>query len=157
MSQTRIRDVVMILVTAGVVSWLLVRQFYGDLPPLRWYTGAWLAVLAVIEFIYGRQLRARIRHEPGARPVQALQTARAAVFGKASAILGALMAGLWSGLLVYVLPELDFLAAAGHDAVTAGIGMVAAVGLAAAGLWLEHCCRAPDQPDDSDRDRLDTA
>lgn len=154
---TRLRDVLLIALTVGVVSWLLIRQFYGDLPPLRWYTGAWLAVLAVVEFIYGRQLRARIRREPGALPVQALATARAAVFGKASAILGGLMAGVWGGLLAYVLPELDYLAAAGHDAVTGSIGLVAAAGLAAAGLWLEYCCRAPDQPDDSDRDGLGRA
>ena len=52
------------------------------------------------------------------------------------------MAGVWAGLLVYVLPRLDFLAAAADDALTGAIGVlargVAGGRRALAGIQLSH-------------------
>jgi hypothetical protein len=56
------------------------------------------------------------------------------------------------GVLAYVLPLRSELASAASDTVTASIGTVCAAALVAAALWLEHCCKAPRDPDDSPND-----
>ena len=65
------------------------------------------------------QLRDRIRRRPGALPVQPLVAARMLALAKASAVVGAVMVGIWAGLLVYAVPRLGLLAAAGGDTATA--------------------------------------
>lgn len=152
MTPTRVRDLTGYALAAGLIGWLVVRQWYGDLPRLSWFLPLSLALLALAEAIAGAQLRARIRRRPGTRPVHPIVAARSVALAKASSLVGALMLGLWGGLLAYVLPKLDFLAAAGSDARTAGVGIGASVALVAAALWLEWCCRAPTAPDDRDDD-----
>ena len=91
-------------------------------------------------------LRARIRRRPGTRPVQPLVAARAVLVARASALAGALMVGVWGGLLAYVAPRSGDIAAAAGDTVAAAVGVLGAVGLVAGALWLQHCCRTPDDP-----------
>jgi hypothetical protein len=150
LAPTRVRDLLACAVGAGLLGWLAVRAWYGDLPRLSWFLPLSLALLALAEVLAGNQLRARIRRRPGARPVQPLVAARSLALAKASALVGAGMAGLWAGLLLYVLPRLDFLAAAAGDARTGAVGVVTALSLVGAALWLEHCCRAPTPPDSED-------
>jgi hypothetical protein len=150
-SPTRVRDLAGYAVAAGLVAWFGVRAWYGDLPRLNWFLPLSLGLLALAEAIAGAQLRARIRRRPGTRAVQPLVAARSVALAKASAIVGAAMLGVWGGLLAYVLPRLDYLAAAGGDARTAGVGVGAALCLIGAALWLEWCCRAPTAPDNQDR------
>jgi hypothetical protein len=147
---TRVRDLAGYAAGVTLLSWLALRQWYGDLPPLSWFLPLSPALLALAEAIAAGQLRARIRHRPGAAPVEPLVAARSLALAKASAVVGAVMTGVWAGLLVYVLPRLDFLAAAGGDARTGAVGVAAALSLVGAALWLEYCCRTPTPPD-SDR------
>jgi hypothetical protein len=71
---------------------------------------------------------------------------------KASSLAGAITTGAWLGVLGYVLPLRSQLQSAASDTVTASIGAVSAGALVAAALWLEHCCRTPDGPDDPEPD-----
>lgn len=151
MTPTRVRDLVVVAVVTGVLGHLLVRLTYGGLPDLPLFAGATLGLLGVAEAIVGSRLRARIRRRPGTEPVDPLAAARAVVVAKASSLAGAIMAGVWAGVLAYALPRLDVVAAAAGDAAAATVGLVCAVGLVAGGLWLEYCCRTPDPPDRSDR------
>jgi len=144
---TPIRDVIAYAAAVTLISWLAMRQWYGDLPRLRWFVPLSLALLAIAEVLAANQLRDRIRHRPGALPVQPLVAARMLALAKASAVVGAVMVGIWAGLLVYVVPRLGQLNAAGNDTVVGAIGVVAAVALTAAALWLEYCCRTPAPPD----------
>jgi hypothetical protein len=144
---TRIRDLIAYAAAVTLISWLAMRQWYGDLPRLRWFVPLSLALLAIAEVLAANQLRDRIRHRPGALPVQPLVAARMLALAKASAVVGAVMVGIWAGLLVYVVPRLGQLNAAGNDTVVGAIGVVAAVALTAAALWLEYCCRTPAPPD----------
>lgn len=144
---TRIRDLIAYAAAVTLISWLAMRQWYGDLPRLRWFVPLSLALLAIAEVLAANQLRDRIRHRPGALPVQPLVAARMLALAKASAVVGAVMVGIWAGLLVYVVPRLGQLNAAGNDTVVGAIGVVAAVTLTAAALWLEYCCRTPAPPD----------
>lgn len=148
MTPTRPRDLFAVaLVTALVVN-LLVRLTYGSLPQLPVFAGATLAVLGLAEAVGGSMLRARIHRRPGTTPVQPLVAARAVLVAKASSLAGAIMAGVWGGLLAHVLPLAGAVTAAGSDTVAGIVGVVCSLGLVAGALWLEHCCRTPDDPGD---------
>lgn len=146
MTFTRLRDLLAAAVVAGVLVHLLFRLGYGALPPLPTLAGTTLLAFAVAEALFGVALRARIQRRPGTRPVQALTAAKAVALAKASSLTGSLVTGAWLGVLAYVLPRRDEFAAAATDSVAAGVGAGCAAALVAGGLWLEHCCRTPDDP-----------
>ncbi len=73
--------------------------------------------------------------------------ARAAVLAKASSSGGAVLLGVFTGLLAWTLPRRDVLAATGEDALAAGLSAVACLGLVVAALALERACRRPDRDD----------
>lgn len=148
MNATRIRDLIGIAVVAGVITWVIVRRYYGSLPQVQWYLPLSLAILAAVEFRMARVLRARIRRRPGTTPVNALVAARSLALAKASGLVGAAMAGIWAGLLIHVAPRLSFLSAAGNDTAAASVGVVSSVGLAVAAMYLEYCCRTPKPTDE---------
>ena len=147
---TKARDLLPAGLIAAVVVYLAVRLFYGSLPPLPRLAGITLVLLAVIEATFGFGLRSRIRATSG-KPVQPLTAARAVALAKASSLLGAIMLGAWVAVLAYVLPESARVEAAKADVPSAVIGAVCSVSLIAGALWLEHCCRTPDDPDDQRR------
>lgn len=148
MTPTRARDLIAAGAVAAVLVNLLLQLAYGDVPPLPQLAGTTLLVLAIAEVVLGATLRARIRRQPGTRPVQALAAARAVVLAKASSLAGAITGGAWLGTLGYVLPLRSELQSAAADTVSAAIGVVCSGALVAAGLWLEYCCRTPDGPVD---------
>jgi hypothetical protein len=149
MRATRVRDLLLYLAAAGVVSWLLVNSFYGSLPKLSWFVPLSLPILAIAEAISGFQLRARIQRRRGAALLDPLVAARSVALAKASAIVGAVMLGAWAGLLGYVLPHRDVIEAARSDTLVGAVGAIGAACLVAAALWLEYCCRTPDEPEGS--------
>lgn len=151
-SPTRARDLVVAAVIAALLGNLVAAVVYGSLPDLPLLAGATFAVLGAAEAVAGWGLRRRIRRVPGAGPVDPLATARAVLVAQASARAGAVMAGIWAGLLAYTLPRAGLLTAAGGDAAAAGVGLGSSLVLVAGALWLEYCCRAPDDPDPSGTD-----
>jgi hypothetical protein len=157
------RDLAVLALGLALASWLLVRAFYGELPPLDWWLPAPLAVLAVGEALSARTVRTRLaairalrasrgtaaRATTGSvRPLEPMLVARLAVLAQASAWVGAGFAGIWAGVLAYVGPAVGRLQEAGGDTGTAVIGIACAVGLVAAALALESACRVP--PEDRD-------
>jgi uncharacterized membrane protein len=150
MRPTRIGDLGLFAVAAGVVAWLVIRNAYESVPDLRWFVPLSIGVLAIVEVVVGVQLRARIQRRRGAALVEPLVAARALALAKASSIVGALLAGVWGGLLVYVIPRRDTVSAARSDTVVGVVGLVSALALVGAGLWLEYCCRTPPGNDDDD-------
>lgn len=149
MTFTRARDLLAAAAIAAVLVNLLLRLSYGDLPTLPQPAGTTLLIFAIAEVALGNTLRARIQQRPGSRPVQALTAAKAVVLAKASSLAGAITGGAWLGVLGYVLPLRSELASAASDTVTAALGAVCAAALVAAALWLEHCCRTPDDDEES--------
>jgi hypothetical protein len=150
---TRPRDLLAIGLVVAVLANLAVRLTYGSLPGFPLFGGVTLGVLGIAEAIGGRALRARIRHEPGTTPVQPLIAARAVLLAKASSVAGAVVGGAWLGLLVFTAPQAGTIQAAGSDTAAAAVGLVCALVLVAGALWLEHCCRTPDDPNDTDPPR----
>lgn len=158
------RDLAVLALGLGIAAWLLVRAFYGQLPPLEWWLPAPLGVLAVIEAVGARTLAGRLAQlraaragktaparKAGAAPVRPLEpmlVARWAVLAQASAYVGAVLLGVWAGVLAHVAPAVGRLQAAGDDTVTAVIGVLCSAALVGAALWLESVCRIP--PEDQD-------
>lgn len=151
MTFTRLRDLAILGAVVALLSWIVIRQVYGDLPPLRPVLPISLVVLAVAEGVYGRRLQARIARKQGTIPVQPLVAARAVALAKASSLVGAAATGFWAGLLLHTVPNVNYLAAASSDTRTGIIGVVCGLLLVGGALWLEHCCRAPRRPDEESR------
>ncbi|AOW95086.1 hypothetical protein BFN03_15655 [Rhodococcus sp. WMMA185] len=151
MRPTRIWDLLLLAAFAAAATWILVRVFYGSIPPIPIYAGASLYPAALAELVLAFMVRSRIgSHQVGDGPRQLhpITVARSAALAKASALVGAATAGVWAGLLLYLLPQRSVLRAAVSDTPGAWVGLVAALALVGAALWLEHCCRAPDDPSD---------
>ena len=153
MTATRPRDLLAVALVVAVLANLVVRLTYASLPGFPLLGGVTLAVLGAAEAIGGRALRARIRHEPGTTPVQPLVAARAVLLAKASSVAGAVVAGAWTGLLVYTAPESGAITSAASDTAAAAVGLVCALVLVGGALWLERCCRTPDDPEPPDGSR----
>ncbi|NLE78097.1 MAG: DUF3180 domain-containing protein [Rhodococcus sp.] len=151
MKPTRIWDLVLLAGTALAVTWILVRAFYGSVPPIPIFAGASLYLVAVAETVLAFLIRSRIKEHrigPDRHQIHPITAARAAALAKASALVGAAAAGVWLGFLIYLLPQQSWLNAADEDAPGAWVGLVAAIAVIAAALWLEHCCRTPDDTSD---------
>ncbi|MEO9327988.1 DUF3180 domain-containing protein [Gordonia aurantiaca] len=145
---TRLRDLLLIAVVTAIAAWILVRYNYSDFPPLPLLAGVVLYVLAALEVVIAFVVRARVESRQIGRArgqLHPLTAARVLALAKASAILGAIAVGVWTGLLVFLLSQHD-VAAADHDRPGAIVGLVGGVILVAAAMWLEYCCRAPDDP-----------
>lgn len=153
MGPTRVRDLLAVALVAAVAGYALTRLNYNRMPALPRLAGLAAALIGIGEAIAGFGLRSRIRQggrdEPGrpARPpVPPLTAARALMAGKASALAGAALAGLWLGVAVYVTPYAATVLAAGDDTLSAVIGLGSALLMVAGALFLERCCRAPERP-----------
>lgn len=144
MKPSRPGDLLALAVLVGVLSWLVVRAFYGTLPPVSPLAGLPLLVLAAVEVGLARVLRPRIERRPGARLLDPIMAARSVALAKASSLGGAMLVGAWAGLGVFLLQERNRLTAAVVDTPGAVFGLLSAVALVAAALWLEHTCRTPD-------------
>ena len=100
-------------------------------------------------------VRARIRDGEigvGAGRLNPLVVARGVAIAKASAWVGALALGWWLGVLAYLLPKRSELRVATADTPGAVVAALSAFALIVAALWLQYCCRSPNDPN-ADRSR----
>jgi hypothetical protein len=160
---------------AAAVAWLLISNFYQDLPPMIWPPVVVIAGLAAFEAVIARQLWARIHQRgwllaarrrggpgggsaPGGEPVEPLLVARFAVLAKASSLGGAIFAGCYAGFVPWLLIESGRLPDAQADLPPTIGGLVASAALVAVALWLERACRVPERRDEPERDQdIDTS
>lgn len=154
MKQLRIRTLAGILVLAGVLSWAVAKLLdsYGSLPSVPVAAPIVLAVIATVLLATALSLRARLKAQrerrPEVKPVEPMMAARAVVFGQASALVAALVAGLYGGTGVFlVINDLD-IPARRDQAIYAGLSLVAGIAVIAAALFLERVCKLPDDDDD---------
>ncbi|WP_431956257.1 DUF3180 domain-containing protein [Nocardia lijiangensis] len=148
---TRVLDLVANVLIAAIVAWIATRIAYANFPPISVFAGASLYPVAAIEVVLAFVIRARVSdHEIGdaRNQLHPITAARAVALAKASLQVGSIAAGVWLGFLCWVFPQRGTLRAAAADAPGAIVGMLAGVALVAAALWLEYCCRAPDEPPD---------
>ncbi|MGW9453225.1 DUF3180 domain-containing protein [Streptomyces sp. NPDC055632] len=154
MKQLRLKVLAGLFLTAGILSWGGARLWdaVGTLPSVPVAAPIVLAVIAVVLTATALSLRARLRAQrerrPGAKGVEPLMAARAVVFGQASALVAALVAGMYGGTGVFLLGSLD-VPARRDQALYAALAVLAGLAVVAAAFFLERVCRLPE--DDEDR------
>ncbi|MFD5348587.1 DUF3180 domain-containing protein, partial [Streptomyces anulatus] len=103
MKQLRLGVLAGLFAAAGVLSWGGARLWdaFGTLPSVPLAASIVLAVIAAILLATALSTRTRLRAQrerrPGAKGVEPLFAARAVVFGQASALVAALVAGMYGG------------------------------------------------------------
>lgn len=150
MGFTRPRDLLAVFLVALLLAYVVVRLNYQRMPPLPTFAGFAAALVGIGEAVAGLGLRSRNRPRertstglPTRKPVPPLTAARAVMAAKATSLAGAAVAGLWGGVLLYVLPSWSSVLAAQSDGISAVVGLVGAVIMIGGALFLEYCCRAP--------------
>ncbi|WP_438292448.1 DUF3180 domain-containing protein [Streptomyces sp. HUAS TT7] len=155
MKQLRLGVLAGLFVVAGVLSWAAARLWdsVSTLPSVPIAAPIVLGVIAVILLATALSIRSRLRAQrerrPEAKGVEPLMAARAVVFGQASALVAALVCGMYGGTGVYLLSYLD-VPARRDQAIYAGFSVLAGIGVVAAALFLERICKLPEDEDEDD-------
>ncbi|MFI9119578.1 DUF3180 domain-containing protein [Streptomyces bikiniensis] len=153
MKQLRLKVLAGLFLAAGILSWGGARLWdaVGSLPSVPVAAPIVLAVIAVVLTATALSIRARLRAQrerrPGAKGVEPLMAARAVVFGQASALVAALVAGMYGGTGVFLLGSLD-VPARRDQALYAALALLAGLAVIAAALFLERVCRLPEDDDE---------
>jgi hypothetical protein len=145
MRRTNLGDLAVPFLIIGGTAYVLLRTSYDSMPPLSIYVPVPIALLALIELLTGRRVRAAVRHDPNARPMAAIVIARCVALGKASALVAAGVVGAAAALIVRVAPDAGTVHAAANDLRVGIFLLVAALLLLAAGLLLERAGIDPSQ------------
>lgn len=149
MKQLRLKVLAGLFLVAGILSWGAARLWdsVGTLPSVPLAAPIVLAAISVVLTATALSLRARLRAQrerrPGAKGVEPLMAARAVVFGQASALVAALVAGMYGGTGVFLLGSLD-IPARRDQAIYAAFAVLAGIAVIAAALFLEHVCKLPE-------------
>ncbi|TWV51396.1 DUF3180 domain-containing protein [Streptomyces misionensis] len=152
MRELRIRVLIGVFVVAGILSWAGARLWnsIGTLPGVPLAAPIVLALIAVVLLATALSIRSRLKAQrerrPGAKGVDPLMAARAVVFGQASALVAALVAGMYGGTGVFLLELLD-LPTRRDQAFYAGFSVLAGIAVIAAALFLERVCKLPEDDD----------
>ncbi|MFC7922298.1 DUF3180 domain-containing protein [Streptomyces cinereoruber] len=152
MKQLRLKVLAGLFLAAGILSWGGARLWdaVGSLPSVPVAAPIVLAVIAVVLTATALSIRARLRAQrerrPGAKGVEPLMAARAVVFGQASALVAALVAGMYGGTGVFLLGSLD-VPARRDQALYAALAVLAGLAVIAAALFLERVCKLPEDDD----------
>ncbi|WHM37388.1 DUF3180 domain-containing protein [Streptomyces sp. BPTC-684] len=153
MKQLRLGVLAGLFAVAGVLSWAGARLWdsLGTLPRVPLAAPIVLAVIAVILLATALSIRSRLRAQrerrPGAKGVEPLMAARAVVFGQSSALVAALVSGMYGGTGVFLLGSLD-IPARRDQAIYAGFSVAAGIAVVAAAFFLERVCKLPDDEDE---------
>ena len=167
MKPTRVSTLAAVAVVCAALGWLLLRTLYAKLPPLPWTGVPALLIAALAEAWTGRDIKARIAARRGSgqgtgrgsgqgpgregmKPVAPLFVSRMVALAKATSMAAAIIAGFAAGFDIYLAGSLSA-SVPRQDALTAVITFAAAVVLACAALYLENCCRVPEDPDRDER------
>lgn len=155
MKLLRIRTLIGLFLVAGVLSWAGARLWdsLGELPSVPLAAPIVLAAIAAVLLATALSFRSRLRAQrerrPDAKGVEPLMAARALVFGQASALVAALVTGVYSGAGIFLLTLLD-IPARRDQAIYAGFAALAGIAVIAAALYLERVCKLPEDGDDDE-------
>lgn len=153
MRQLRPALLIGIALISGVLSWAGSRLWdsVGTLPGVPTAAPVVLGIIAALLAATAISLRNRLRAQrervPGAKGVDPLAAARAVVLAQASTLVAALAVGVYGGMGVFFATQWD-VPARKNSAITAIFAVVAALCVIAAGLFLQHVCRLPDDDEE---------
>ncbi|MGW6567191.1 DUF3180 domain-containing protein [Streptomyces sp. NPDC054975] len=149
MKQLRLKVLAGLFIVAGVLSWGAARLWdaVGTLPSVPLAAPIVLASIAAVLTATALSIRSRLKAQrerrPGAKGVEPLMAARAVVFGQASALVAALVAGMYGGTGVFLLGSLD-IPSRRDQAIYAAFSVLAGFAVIAAALFLERVCKLPE-------------
>lgn len=146
-------DLAIPLLVVGVLVYSLLRVGYDSMPPLSWLVPVPMLALAAVELVTARRVRAAVRHDPNARPMEAVSIARCVALGKATSLVGAAVVGAGAALLARVLPDAGAVTALQHDVRVSAFLLACAIVLTAAGLALERAGIDPNSGDHESGER----
>jgi Protein of unknown function (DUF3180) len=143
-----------VLLAVGAVSiavgWAAIRLWEsreGTTFMVPWSAPGAIVFLDVVLFGIALTLRARLaafrEGQVGAHRPDPIFAARAAALAKASSLVGALVAGLYLGVGIFLLVEYENSAVERRRLIACGLTVAAALVLVAAALFLEHVLRVP--------------
>ena len=152
-TQLRITTLLGLFAGAAAVCWAGsgLWDSRGTLPAVPLLAPVVLALIAAVLLATALTLRSRLKalteRRPGARRVEPLMAARAVVFGQASALVSAVVAGAYGGGGLFLVLEYWDTASRRDQALYAGLAVLAGAAVCAAALYLEHVCRITDGDD----------
>ncbi|MFD8483723.1 DUF3180 domain-containing protein [Kitasatospora sp. NPDC059673] len=158
MKPLRLRLLLGIVAITGLLSWGGARLWdsLGTLPGVPAYAPFVLAAIAMVLLAVAISLRSRLKaireRQPDAKRVDPLHAARALVLGQASALVSAVVTGVYAGVGVFLLGSLE-VPARRAQAGTALFSVLAGAAVIAVALWLQHICKLPEDHDDPDHPR----
>lgn len=153
MRTLRIRTLAGLFAVAVVLSWAIAHLWdsVGTLPGVPIAAPIVLALIAVALFATALSIRARLKAQrerrPGAKGVDPLAAARAVVFGQASALVAAVVSGLYGGACVYLIMYKLDMSPRREQAIYSGAAVLAGIAVVAAAIFLERICKLPDDDD----------
>jgi len=146
---TRRRDLVIAAVVLTLLGYVVTSRLFGAFPPIRILTGVSLLAVAVAVAGWAFYVRSKIgdgKIGVGPGRLHPLAVARAVMIAKASAWVGALALGWWLGVSAFFIPKRGALRVAADGSTGAAVAAASALALVVAALWLEHCCKSPEEP-----------
>lgn len=152
MGPTSKRELVVATVLVAIATYvLLMAGLYNWFPPITIWTGLSLLAVAAAEVGWAFYVRSKINDgEIGVGPnwLHPLSVARSVMVAKASAWVGAVVLGWWVGVLAFLVPRRGALRVASEDTPGAVVAAISALALVIGALWLQHCCKSPEEPAD---------
>ncbi|MBZ4014986.1 DUF3180 domain-containing protein [Streptomyces purpurogeneiscleroticus] len=155
MKQLRIKVLVGLFVVAGVLAWAGARLWdaLASLPSVPLAAPIVLALIAAVLAATALSLRSRLKAQrervPGAKGVEPMMAARAVLFGQASALVAAVVSGLYGGVTVFLLTSGSAAQGRANQTVYAGLAVLAGLAVVAAAVFLERVCKLPDDDDEA--------
>lgn len=147
---TRIGLLVLLLLLGGALGWsgVAVLEATGMIVARTpWSAAGGLAFFAALLLAGAWYMYDRVHRKQ--RRVDGLTAVRLLALAKASALVGALVAGIYAGVAVHFVPAFD--TPDGRERVVRGIiTAVAALVVVVGGLLLERACKVPKSPDDAE-------
>ena len=145
------RLLVAVAVIGVAVGWSLVALLdaaAGRLFPVPWMTPAVMGSSALALLGWTMSVRPRLQRKHGALPLPPIVAVRTAALALAASRVGAGVGGGYLGVALGLLPAWET-PAGRASVIAAGLTVLGAIGLVAAGLWLESLCRLPPPADEN--------
>lgn len=150
MTATKWRLLVALTVVSAAIGWavvIIVDGLASRILPVPWLAGATMWLLAIALLFWTLLARPRLQRKPGVKPMDPLVAARTAALAMAASRTGAIIAGVYLGVMIGTFDHRDV--PAGQSTLWAALatasGAVAVTGVA---MWLERICRIKSDDDD---------
>lgn len=156
MTQLRIGTLTVLLLAAAGLTWAGAGLWdsRGTLPAVPLLAPVVLGMIAVALLAVALSVRGRLRAQrerrPGAKGVEPMMVTRAVLFGQASALVAALVAGVYAGVGLFLVQEHLDVPNRRDQAVYAGLAVLAGLAVCAAALFLERVARLPEEDEEED-------